>query len=309
MDSMNATPRLPAMEEREGLVAVVPIFILRILCALLFLFIVPAAKTAPSTRVSPAPEPARISAPLENPLRSFWNDPQWTKRFLGSYGFNSDIEPKLTAEELIYYKEKLAPLLRADPQKAADELAAKAKPDSSALFDFMLGQIDFQSGNLTNATRHYEAALAKFPDFRRAHRNLALALARQENLAEAIPHLTRTIELGGGDGQTFGLLGFCYLSRENYLSAESAYRNAILYNPETLDWKLGLVKCLIALENFRPANALLNEMLLANPDQETLWALAGGNLPPAREARAGRGESRDPPQYGQSQRRQPHAPR
>ena len=46
----------------------------------------------------------------------------------------------------------------------------------------------------------FEAALAKFPDYRRAQKNLAFALVRDGKFREAIAPLSRTISLGGGDG-------------------------------------------------------------------------------------------------------------
>jgi tetratricopeptide (TPR) repeat protein len=118
--------------------------------------------------------------PPEHPLAGLWNDPEFARRLWGSYGFLSEREPRLTPEEQTLYRDSILPLLREDPEKAVPALEAAVKPEASALFDYTLGTVHFQRGDFTNAVRHYESALAKFPDFLRAQRNLALALVRDE---------------------------------------------------------------------------------------------------------------------------------
>src|SRR4029077_21230182 len=116
-----------------------------------------------------------------------------------------------------------------DPKKAVTTLEGLAKPSASAVFDFTLGNIYFQNEDLTNAVKHFEAALAKFPDYRRAQKNLAFALVRDGKYNEAIKPLTRTISLGGADGKVFGLLRFACMSQGRNVSAESAYREALMF--------------------------------------------------------------------------------
>ncbi|MBI2947631.1 MAG: tetratricopeptide repeat protein, partial [Verrucomicrobia bacterium] len=125
-----------------------------------------------------------------HPLASIWNDPDFARRLVGSYGFASDAEPRLTPEEQAVYRDKIVPLLRDDPKKAIAPLESLAKRAASAAFDFTLGNIYFQNEDLTNAVKHLEAALAKFPDFRRAQKNLAFALVRDGKYSDAIKPLT-----------------------------------------------------------------------------------------------------------------------
>jgi tetratricopeptide (TPR) repeat protein len=192
---------------------------------------------------------------------------------LGSYGFASEAEPRMTPEEQATYRDKIVPLLREDPKKALPELQSLAKPGASAVFDFTLGNIYFQNEDLTNAVKHFEVALAKFPDYRRAQKNLAFALVRDGKYAEAIKPLTRTIALGGADGKVYGLLGFALLSQGLNVSAEGAYRQALVFEPENLDFKLGLVKSSIGTGNYDYALALLEEMINQYPDRESFWTL------------------------------------
>ena len=128
-----------------------------------------AAPTAPTTFAT---------MPATNELAAIWNDADFQKRLIGSYGFASDVEPRMPPDEQAVYRDKIVPLLREDQKKAAVELTALIKPDASAVFDFTLANIYFQSEDLTNAVKHFEAAIAKFPDYRRAHKNLGFALVR-----------------------------------------------------------------------------------------------------------------------------------
>lgn len=234
------------------------------------------AATGAVAKPEPAPAPPPVTfapLPADHALASIWNDPDFTRRLLGSYGFASEVEPRMTPEEQAVYRDKVVPLLREDQQKARGVLESLAKPAASAVFDFTLGNIYFQAEDLTNAVTHFQAAIAKFPDYRRAHKNLGFAWVRAGQYAAAIKPLTRTVELGGGDGKVFGLLGFAYASVGRNVSAEAAYRQALVFEPENLDFKLGLVKSAVATSNYDYALALLDELIREYPERENLWSL------------------------------------
>lgn len=211
--------------------------------------------------------------PENHELASIWNDPDFARRLIGSYGFASDAEPRMTPEEQLAYREKVVPLLRDDPKKALSTLQGLAKPGASAVFDFTLGNIYFQNDDLTNAAKHFETALAKFPDYRRAQKNLAFVLVRDGKYDAAIKPLTRTISLGGVDSKVFGLLGFAYMNQGRYASAEAAYGQAMVFEPDNIDFKLGLVKCAVGTANYDHALALLDELLKQYPERDNLWTL------------------------------------
>jgi tetratricopeptide (TPR) repeat protein len=209
-----------------------------------------------------------------NELASVWNDPEFARRLVGSYGFASEAEPKMQPEELETYRKVVIPALtNSDPKKVMATLQGLVGPRASAVFDFTLGNVYFQNEDLTNAVKNFEAALAKFPDYRRAQKNLAFALVRDSKYAEAIKPLTRTIALGGGDGRVFGLLGFSLLSQGRNVSAEAAYRQALVFEPENLDFKLGLVKSSIGTGNYDYALALIDELIKQYPERDNLWTL------------------------------------
>ncbi len=211
--------------------------------------------------------------PAGHELAPVWNDADFARRMIGGYGFLSAAEPTLSAEEHQFYTNSIQPVLLSEPKKAITLLETRAKPGSSAQFDYLLGTLYFQTEDLTNAIKNFESALAKFPDYRRAQKNLAFALVRDGKYGEAIKPLTRTIALGGADSKVFGLLGFAYMSQERYSSAQGAYQQALALEPDNFDFKLGSVKCAVAAANYDHALSLLDELIKQAPDRENLWTL------------------------------------
>lgn len=238
-----------------------------------------AAKTKKAGKAATTPESAATAptsfAPVaeDHPLANIWNDPEFTHQLLGSYGFRPDIEPRLTPEEQQSYRDKIVPLLREDPRKAVPALEAQIKPDGSALFDFTLGNVYFQTEDFTNAVKYFEQAVIKFPPYLRAWKNLGFALVRDGKYDQAIAPLSRTVALGGGDGRTYGLLGFSLMNAGKFVSAQAAYQQAVLFEPDNLDFKLGIVKCQVAVANYDGALAMLDELLQHQPDRESLWSI------------------------------------
>jgi len=219
----------------------------------------------------PAAAPPADAKPAVKP-KSVFADPEWRARFLGSYGFLSGAEPEISPRELELLREVID-LMQANPRAAAARLTGEVGPQSSAALDFILANLQFQNGDLDAAVANYESALKKFPDFRRAHKNLGLLRVQRGELDEAAPHLSKAIELGDRDGRNYGLLGYVYLERESNLAAEQAYRSAILQEPETKDWQLGLARALLGQERYLEAASLFETLLAADPGDPTLWML------------------------------------
>ncbi len=202
-----------------------------------------------------------------------WNDPAFQKEFIESYKAETEIEPRVTSEERDKMQKVLALISSGQMDKAAKLIEKSRGEAGNALYDFMLANIFFQQEKLDQAAEIYEIAVEKYPKFRRAWRNLGLIYVRNSEFAKALPALTRVIELGGNDSLTYGLLGFAYSSVENYLSAETAFRMAILLDPKTLDWKMGLARSLFKQESFSQAVALCGRLIDDQPDQADLWLL------------------------------------
>jgi tetratricopeptide (TPR) repeat protein len=224
--------------------------------------------TKPAAPVKPAAD-----SPLTESELKIWNDPAFKKQFTESYLAETEIEPRVTVIERDQM-EKILNLISSDKMdEAARQLEKSRGKASSAVFDFTLANIYFQQEKLPEAAEAYEAAVEKYPKFRRAHRNLGLIYVRQGEFDKAVPALTRVLELGGGDALTFGLLGFAYSSIDNNLAAESAYRQAVLLDPATLDWQMGLARAFFKQERYAEARALCGSMIESHPQRADLWLL------------------------------------
>jgi len=157
--------------------------------------------------------------------------------------------------------------------EAAELLKEQRGEAATAVFDFTLANIYFQQEKLDQAAEIYQVAVDKYPKFRRAWKNLGIIHVRQGNFEEAIPALTRVIELGGGDTTTYGLLGFSYANEGIFISSESAYRKAILLDAKTLDWKKGLARSFFKQERYAEAVSICGQLIQEYPDQADLWLL------------------------------------
>ena len=243
----------------------------RFLSLALFLLILGITVCA-STQTSagtPAPSQPSQSSQLELEI---WNDPVFQKQFIAGYGINSEIEPRVMPEEVAIL-EKVRPLMAEDLPKAEVMLKKQMKPECSAILDFTLGGIQFQQDKMVEALDNYRKAVAKFPSFRRAWRNLGLIYVRDGKHDDAISAFTRMIELGGGDAYSYGLLGFAYAAKQDYQAAEAAYRNALLLQPENTEWRLGITRCAFKQRKFEDAVTLLEVLIGRYPEKADFWLL------------------------------------
>ncbi len=204
---------------------------------------------------------------------AIWNSESFKRQFVESYIAETEIEPTVTLDEREIMQEILELISSDEMDEAALMLKENGNEASSAVFDFTLANIYFQQDKLDEAAEVYHAAVDKFPKFRRAWRNLGLIYIRQGEFKKALPALIRVVELGGSDSITYGLMGFAYSSVENHISSESAYRMAILLDPDTLDWKMGLARSFFKQERFGEAAALCGQLIRDNPDRSDLWLL------------------------------------
>ena len=227
------------------------------------------------TPAVPPPEPSEElpKIALSDAQRAVFGDDLFERRFAESYAAETDIEPKLLDPERKGMLEVLK-LIQADKMAEAAAMLQKMRTDaSSAVLDFTLGNIAFQKEDFSTAIEEYGKSVQKFPRFRRAWRNLSLIHVRNGDLEKALPALTKVVELGGADSTTYGLMGFAYSNLDKPIAAESAYRMAILLDPATRDWKLGLAKAFFKQKRFADAAALTAELIKETPDAADLWLL------------------------------------
>jgi tetratricopeptide (TPR) repeat protein len=204
--------------------------------------------------------------PQPLPLSSaYWRDPAFLKAFNGSYRIEARIEPNVTTEERGLLVEVQELMAKDDRKGAIRKLEGSDLTAKSPALTFNLANLHFEEAELDKAIDGYRKAIAEMPAFRRAQRNLAVALVRKNDLDGAMPHLLESIRLGDADGATFGLLGYCRLQRGEWASALQAYRMAQLSEPDTVDWLAGIAQCLQNLNANEEAAALLDEVIRKRP--------------------------------------------
>ncbi|MBK8098722.1 MAG: tetratricopeptide repeat protein [Planctomycetes bacterium] len=209
----------------------------------------------------------------QDPIARILGDPTFQRQFAESYLAETEIEPRVTEDERDLLQEAITLLGTGKNDEAAALLAAQRNAASSAVVDFTFANIKFQGEAIDEAIPAYDAAVAKYPRFRRAWKNLGLCHVRKADFAPAGRAFARVIELGGGDALTWGLLGVTASNTENWLGAESAFRMAITLDPNTLDWQMGLARALFKQTRFADAAALCGQLLAQQPERGDLWLL------------------------------------
>ena len=207
-----------------------------------------------------------------NPMAELWNDPQFQKEFTASYGTLAGYEPTLSEEEKSTLR-TLIKVIKSKPKQAIKQLSEQITADDSAAFDFILANLYFQDGNLVEAEKFYQQAIRKYPSFRRAYKNLGFVNIQSGDYVSAINSISKSMELGDVDGRAYGLLAYSYLTQESYYPAEAAYRQAILMQPEVVDWKLGLARCLLEMGQYSDAVAIFETLITNDPDNTDYWIL------------------------------------
>lgn len=226
---------------------------------------------------------ASLSAQPIIPPSNLFRDPKFVRDFVGSYGFLSDVEPKVSADEQAAlgtirelfdqskFREAEAELVRFVKETENPTDPEKAPAEISPAMVFVLGNLYFQADRPDEARRAFLEAIRRFPRFRRAHTNLAYLYISQNKTDEAMPMLQKAIELGENSARVYGLLGYCHLLKKNAVAAENAYRQAYLLDASSRDWKLGLAQALMAQEKHAEAANLIGTLIEENPNDKQLW--------------------------------------
>lgn len=211
-----------------------------------------------------------LIAQLVYDREKFWSQPHIREAYIGNYELNVKTEPKLTEAEQEVFREILE-VMKTDKDAALQMILSNITAESSGALEFIAGSLYGERGDIDNAMIYFKKAIDKYPGFLRARKNLAIMLVQKAQFKEAIPHFIKAIDLGARDNTTFGLLGLCYVNGGQYISAETAYREAIVLNAEVKDWQLGLAKALLNQKKYQEAIAVLEEILLQEPENELIW--------------------------------------
>lgn len=207
-----------------------------------------------------------------------WSNPEFVKRYMGSYGVDTELSPEITEVESVILQD-LSTFIEEDVMSGINFLLPKITDTSSPALDFMMGQMYLQNGDNADAIKYYSKAIIKFPSFLRAYKNISLAYMQNNDCDAAMPYLNKVLDMGRADGLIYGFLGYCNLSREKYSAALSAYSIARLYQPDSRDWKTGAAQASYQAGQYQAAIILLDELIeQSGPDATYLMLQANSHL-------------------------------
>lgn len=198
-----------------------------------------------------------------------WSNPEFVDRFMGSYGVDTEKAPSLSSEEADVFRKVAAAGYKTNA--AIKILSGSINNQSSAAMDFALANFLLQSGDTQSAVKSFSISIKKFPNFGRAYKNIGLAYIQQNNFEKALTNLTKALEILGGDGGLFGLIGYCHLNNENYGPALDAYKLALVFEPNSRDWRLGQLKSLQNLRKFSEVENILYSYIDDKPMESEFW--------------------------------------
>lgn len=158
------------------------------------------------------------------------------------------------------------------PGPDAGEQAAASYEQAFEAYEAKLAAREQEHTKMLEASaKYYGRATVKHPKYRRAWRNLGLVNIRLKDFDEARIAFAKVITLGGGDPDTYGLMGYCFTSLGKHLPAESAYRMANMLDPEQVSWEMGLIRSFLLQKRYPEAIALTGRLLEDDPTNEQLW--------------------------------------
>ncbi len=224
--------------------------------------------STPSSSLRSSPRPASAA-------HSIWNDPDFRRRLAESYLSETDVEPPLSKSERQDLFEAIDLIGNGKLPEAVDLLLELIEDSGNATFDCTLANVYIQQEKLDEARQACQAAVEKFPRFRRAWRLLGQIQANDQRWTEAVTSLSRVIELGGGDGFTYGALANAYFKLGRYVPAETAFRRANLMQPDRVQWMVGLAESLFQQQRYEAAIAMTETLIAEQRESPELWVAQG----------------------------------
>jgi tetratricopeptide (TPR) repeat protein len=141
----------------------------------------------------------------------------------------------------------------------------------SASVLYVIGAIYLELERYVPAEAAFKAALIPLPDYLRVHEALGVLYVRTERYAEARVHLVRAAELGLYTAGIYVSLAYINAKAKNWWGAASALQQALAIEPENRSWQSGLLQALNETQQYAAGLALVEQMLLAEPDDPLLW--------------------------------------
>ncbi len=211
-----------------------------------------------------------------------WKEEDFQNRFLGRYGVNGYIEPQMDVENFNVYEGAMA--LIDDKAEAIKYLKVGIASldasgiEASAALHFVLGSIAYEEGDKPFSIEQYVLAIRKHPTFLRAYANLGFTLMELDETEKALPVLLKAVELGANESQIHGLIGRIYAAKKLYESGLTAFRSALVFNPDNNAWRFGALQCLVGLERWAEAITLADEVIAFDRRNPSQWRNRAGIL-------------------------------
>lgn len=228
--------------------------------------------------------------------KAFYATETWEKAFMGYFGVESGVEPGVPEnqqerEVLAQVRDFLRGGTDADFRAALNALNTlintqrKEGQQTSPMMLQIAGTIAMRMAETSksdSAKKQYRQQALNylqksidpdtgFPNFLRAHKNLANLYFRNDQSDKAKQHFIRAIELGDKDAVTYGLLGAIFMEEEKLVASESSLRNSLMINPEIKEFRQLLGNVLLQQERYMEAKEVFAELLMENPDNIQFW--------------------------------------
>jgi Flp pilus assembly protein TadD len=120
-------------------------------------------------------------------------------------------------------------------------------------------------GRSAEAARHFERALARYPESARAHHGMGLVLAGQGHLDEAYTHFAEAVRLEPADANARNDLAVALTRLERLEDAKAQYREVLRSRPADVRAHIGLGLAPAQQGRFEPALAHFEAALRSDP--------------------------------------------
>ncbi|WP_438863611.1 tetratricopeptide repeat protein [Neptunicella sp.] len=184
----------------------------------------------------------------------------------GETEFGKKIEPLLEKQEYRL-------VIRAFEERD-DFLEKDFRTDSPAL-KVLRGQVYLSLKSYDKAERVLTSALKDMPDLLLAHRTLGMLYMLKKDYKQAKNHISRSIELGTSDAQSYGQLAYLNFRNDQPYAAIAGYQQAMYLSPDNEQWLQGLLYVLIQSRAWDYASALLQQQLATHSDDPQFWLMRG----------------------------------
>lgn len=183
----------------------------------------------------------------------------------------SDRESTIAPEEYELAEELKALLGNKDFDAVKSKLESYYDLELSTAILAVKAQVYFAIKDYANAEKTYLSVLKRKPQLVRVHEELGQLYLITRQFEKAQTHFAKAISYGSASALVHGQLGYLNLQRNGAFSAIYAYQKALTLEPTNQAWQQGLLTALLACEMLPSANALLNDLIKQNPQQQSLW--------------------------------------